>query len=148
MIFAFVESALAWNFSPAGVFPSRMETSFLMEFSFPGWGLLSCRNFPFQIGDFFPVGKCEEGRHSELRSPFPLLALLPSGHAAVLRCGWLIFIGLVLCAAVLAAGRLSRFFYKSVISSSGGRSFLKNRYSSIEFIKATSPNPKKNQQQA
>ena len=45
-----------------------------MEFSFPG-------------GDFFPVGKCEEGRHSELRSPFPLLALLPSGHAAVIRCG-------------------------------------------------------------
>ena len=45
-----------------------------MEFSFPG-------------GDFFPVGKCEEGRHSELRSAFPLLALLPSGHAAVIRCG-------------------------------------------------------------
>ena len=30
---------------------------------------------------------CEEGRHSKLRSPFPLLALLPSGHAAVIRCG-------------------------------------------------------------
>ena len=45
-----------------------------MEFSFPG-------------GDFFPVGKCEEGMHSELRSPFPLLALLPSGHAAVIHCG-------------------------------------------------------------
>ena len=23
---------------------------------------------------------CEEGRHSEFRRPFPLLALLPSGH--------------------------------------------------------------------
>ena len=38
------------------------------------------------------------------------------------------------------------FYHKSVISSSGGSSFLKNRYNSIEFIKATSPNPKKNQQ--
>ena len=25
-------------------------------------------------------GICEEGRHSEFRRPFPLLALLPSGH--------------------------------------------------------------------
>ena len=40
------------------------------------------------------------------------------------------------------------FCHKSVISSSGGSSFLKNRYNSIEFIKATSPNPKKNQQHA
>lgn len=38
------------------------------------------------------------------------------------------------------------FCHKSVISSSGGSSFLKKRYKSIELIKATSPNPKKNQQ--
>ena len=38
------------------------------------------------------------------------------------------------------------FYHKSVISSSGGSSFLKKRYKSIELIKATSPNPKKNQQ--
>ena len=25
-------------------------------------------------------GICEEGKHSEFRRPFPLLALLPSGH--------------------------------------------------------------------
>lgn len=44
---------------------------------------------------------CEEGRHSELRSPFPLLALLPSGHAAVLLCDICKFIGLILYASVL-----------------------------------------------
>ena len=32
-------------------------------------------------------GICEEGRHSELRSPFPLPTPHPSGHAAVLRLG-------------------------------------------------------------
>ena len=37
-----------------------------------------------------PLGKGEirgEGKHSELRRPFPLPTPLPSGHAVVLRCG-------------------------------------------------------------
>ena len=50
-------------------------------------------NYSFVSAD--SCGICEEGKHSEFRRPFPLLALLPSGHGerAVAR----------------TAGKLSRF---------------------------------------
>ena len=39
-------------------------------------GFLFCCNFVSADS----CGICEEGKHSEFRRPFPLLALLPSGH--------------------------------------------------------------------
>ena len=56
-------------------------------------------NYSFVSAD--SCGICEEGKHSEFRRPFPLLALLPSGHGerAVARI----------------AGKLSRFSKASAL---------------------------------
>ncbi len=56
-------------------------------------------NYSFISAD--SCGICEEGKHSEFRRPFPLLALLPSGHGerAVARI----------------AGKLSRFSKASAL---------------------------------
>lgn len=53
-------------------------------------------------------GICEEGRHSEFRRPFPLLALLPSGHGRTgccPRCGQSAY-----CGQAVADSRFRRAF--------------------------------------
>ena len=52
-------------------------------------GLFFVYNFIFcEKGSAFWKAEIRgEGKHSELRRPFPLPTPLPSGHAVVLRCG-------------------------------------------------------------
>ena len=47
---------------------------------------VGCFSFLFSFISADSCGFCEEGKHSEFRRPFPLLALLPSGHGRTGCC--------------------------------------------------------------